>query len=153
VTVPAPARDGAARASLGGLPIPELRAYRARLRDEDDRVSYWRRLVHARLDLIRAGKDVGSTLSLDQVVRALGDTGGGARRAALHDVRAHDPLPDLPVLAQVWDAGAPVELLEAAAEQLSAYRTALHARIDEATAELVDRYRRQPALALSVLSP
>lgn len=149
---------------LPRLPLPELRDYRARLREEEDRVSYWRRLVHARIDLLRAGRDA-STLGLEQVVRALGDTGTGQRREALHRVRAFDPLPELPVLAEVWDAPgagpggsgdpaaveAQVSRLAAAAAQLSTYRTALHARIDAATAELIARYRRDPALALRVL--
>lgn len=144
-----PGGDG----ELQSLSLAALRDYRARLREEDDRVSYWRRLLQARVDLLRAGKDTGAGLTLDQVVRALGETGGGGRREALHTVRAHDPLPDLPALAQVWDADAPIERLEAAAEQLSSYRTALHARIDQASDELVERYRRQPELALRVLAP
>lgn len=146
---------------LPALTLAELRDYRARLREEEDRVSYWRRLVHARVDLLHAGRDV-ATLGLDQVVRALGDTGTGRRREALHRVRAFDPLPELPVLAEVWEApggddvaGDEVEQrvarLEAAAAQLSTYRTALHARIDDATAELIERYRRDPLLALGVL--
>lgn len=151
---------------LPRLALPELRDYRARLREEEDRVSYWRRLVHARIDLLRAGRDA-STLGLDQVVRALGDTGTGQRREALHRVRAFDPLPELPVLAEVWEAPGAVDAagaaegpdaveervarLAAAAAQLSAYRTALHDRIDAATAELIGRYHRDPTLALGVL--
>lgn len=137
---------------VGTISLEELRSYRQRLRDEDDRVSYWRRLVHGRIDLLRAGTEAPGALTLHQVVRALGDTGTGVRREALHRVRAHDQLPDLPVLAEVWHDDAPLAGLERAAEQLSAYRTALHRRLDAATDELIDRYREDPALALGVLT-
>lgn len=151
---------------LADLPLAELRAYRQRLRDEEDRVSYWRRLVHARLDLVAAGREAGrraggAALPLADVVRALGDTGTGRRREALHRVRAFDPLPDLPVLAEVWaepsgdaaEAAALLARLDEAAGQLSAYRTAVHARLDAATDELVRRYHDRPALALAALTP
>ncbi|MBM7507575.1 hypothetical protein JOE61_001389 [Nocardioides salarius] len=139
----------------GTLSLAELRGYRARLREEEDRVSYWRRVVHARTDLIEAGRDTSGGLGLDQVERALGETGSGARREALLRVRAFDPLPELPVLAEIWqhdgDPAATVARLGEASEQLSAYRTALHRRIDAATEELVARYHREPALALALL--
>jgi hypothetical protein len=139
----------------GTLTMAELRGYRARLREEEDRVSYWRRVVHARVDLLEAGRDASGGLGLDQLERALGETGSGARREALLRVRAFDPLPELPVLAEIWhldtDPAATVARLGEASEQLSAYRTALHRRIDAATEELVTRYRREPALALGLL--
>jgi hypothetical protein len=135
------------------LSLSELREYRARLREEEDRVSYWRRVVHARLDLLRAGSDTSGSLTRAQLERALGDTATGHRREALLRVRAFDPLPDLPVLAEVWDLGDEASArLEAASEQLSAYRGALHARIDAATAALIARYRQDPSLALGVLA-
>ena len=37
---------------LADLTLPRLRAYRQRLTDEEDRVSYWRRLAHARMDIL-----------------------------------------------------------------------------------------------------
>lgn len=161
-TVPWPPAVRSPGTPLPDLPLAELREYRARLRDEDDRVSYWRRLVHARLDLLHAGSLEDGVLSLEKLVLALGDTATGRRREALHRVRAFDPLPELPVLAEIWDAPEPgspegrpghVSRLEGAAGQLSSYRTALHARIDAATAELIERYRQDPASALAVLTP
>lgn len=136
------------------LDLPELRAYRGRLREEEERVSYWRRVVHARLDLLEAGRDERGALTLQQLEQALGDTGTGRHREALLRVRAFDPLPELPVLAEVWQAGDTEETvarLGAASEQLSRYRAALHARIDAATEALIERYREQPDLALQVL--
>jgi hypothetical protein len=146
---------------LSGLSLSELRAYRQRLTDEEDRVSYWRRLVHARLDVLDAEAHSGGTLSMKQLIKVLGDTGAGMTRTALVAVRPAEPLPELPVLAEMWvtevdphDAGAiadAMERLRGAEAQLTAYRRALHQRIDEATGELISRYRDQPSLALSAL--
>lgn len=144
--------------ALDLLPLAALRAYRRRLQGEEERVSYWRRLVHARTDLVRAGRSTAGSLSLDDLVRALGDTGSGATRTALLRVRAQQPLPDLPDLVEVWaaprddaDAVAALERLHHAEATLTDYRRAIFARLDAATAELVRRYRAEPALALSAL--
>jgi hypothetical protein len=146
---------------LAGLALDELRAYRRQLSDEEDKVSYWRRLVHARLDLLDAKTREGGTLTMAQLVRALGDTGSGRTRTALVAVRPADPLPELPVLAEMWavevdpqDHDAVVEArdrLTVAEVQLTEYRRALHLRIDEATGELISRYRADPTLALGAL--
>lgn len=146
---------------LDDLGLPGLRAYRQRLRDEEDRASYWRRVVHARLDLIEAGGSGtggGVTIGLEDLVRVLGDTATGAGRTALLRVRAGDPLPELPDLAEVWapptspaETTVVVDRLRAAERQLTAYRSALFARLDESTAALIARYRSDPSAALSVL--
>lgn len=145
---------------LEGLSLAELRAYRERLRAEEERTSYWRRLVHARIDLLEATGSTDGSLSLADLVRVLGDTGNGQVRHALHRVRAADPLPDLPALEEVWVAPAgeddrldAVRRLQEAEAQLTGYRSALHERIDEATAELIVRYRHDPTSALAVLTP
>lgn len=146
---------------LADLSLPELRAYRQGLVDEEERVSYWRRLTHARIDLLEAESHTGGTLSMDDLVRVLGDTATGRSRNALVKVRPADPLPELPVLGEMWDsevdptdAGAVADAvgrLRAAESQLTEYRTALHGAIDEATGELIVRYRKDPASALSAL--
>jgi hypothetical protein len=77
----------------------------------------------------------------------------------VHDAVGVPPLPDLTVL---WESGAAgnaadgaddeiVVRLAAAEVELSAYRRALHERLDDATSELIARYREQPALALCAL--
>ena len=144
--------------ALETLPLEELRGYRQRLRDEEDRVSYWRRLVHARMDLLQAGRSTDGSISVAELVRVLGDTGTGAARTALMRVRAESPLPDVPDLTEVWvaprsaaDAARQLSALEHAEQQLTGYRTALFARIDAAGVELVRRYKADPTLALSVL--
>lgn len=145
---------------LAGMTLDELRAYRRNLQDEEDRVSYWRRLVHARMDMLEAARAEGS-LTLDQLIRVLGDTGTGASRTALSRVRPQEPLPDLPESARMWvtevDPHDPVAVAEAtdrlreAEGQLTEYRKALFERIDEATADLINRYKENPTAALSAL--
>ncbi len=146
---------------LSGLSLTDLRAYRQQLTAEEDKVSYWRRLVHARLDVLDAEVHSGGMLSTEQLIRVLGDTGSGMTRTALVAVRPAEPLPELPVLAEMWvtevdphDTEAiadAMDRLRAAETKLTQYRRALHQRIDEATGELISRYRAEPSLALSVL--
>lgn len=146
---------------LHDLTLDALRAYRRKLADEEDRVSYWRRLVHARLDVLAAESSHTGPLSVETLARVLGDTGAGRTRTALVRVRAAAPLPELPVLEEMWVSevdphdkaaiAAAVARLRTAEQQLTRYRTALHQRIDEATEELIERYRRDPSSALIAL--
>jgi hypothetical protein len=143
---------------LADLSLPDLRAYREQLRAEEERISYWRRLIHARVDLINAGTVTDSPIDVDTLGRVLGDTGSGQVREQLLRVRASDPLPDLPDLGDVWvtptdetEVDHALERLGAAEATLTSYRRGLHERIDEATAELIVRYRAEPARALDVL--
>lgn len=146
---------------LASLSLAELRAYRERLNREEERASYWRRLVHARMDLLEAESHAEGVLGLEDLVRVLGETGSGHTRRALLHVQAADPLPELPELAQMWvsdidphDEQAVADALErlgAAETQLTQYRRALFDRIDEATGELIVRYRDDPASALVAL--
>lgn len=156
-----PVLDAVASEDLAGLDLAELRAYRHRLEAEEDRVSYWRRLVHARLDLLAAESAADHPLTVTELVRVLGDTGAGHTRQALVSIRAAEPLPELPVLTEMWatevDPHDPEQVADAvdrltrAEKQLTDYRRALHGRIDEATGELIVRYRADPAAALSVI--
>lgn len=147
----------------GHLCLDALRAYRQVLAEEEHRVSYWRRILQARLDLLRAGLD-GSTahpLDTEALRPVLADARAGAGRQALVDVLPDGGLPPLPLLAELWqqqvdpaDAAGCARLgaaLATAERQLSDYRTALHRRIGEATGELIARYREAPALCLSAL--
>jgi hypothetical protein len=146
---------------LAALDLAALREYRHRLETEEDRVSYWRRLVHARLDLLAAESAADHTLTVADLVRVLGDTGTGHSRRALVSVRAADPLPELPALTEMWatevdphdpeQVGDAIDRLTRAEKQLTEYRGALHECIDEATAELILRYRDNPVAALAVI--
>ena len=140
------------------LSLSELRRYRRQLADEEEKVSYWRRLVHARLDVLEAEAHHERPLTVDELIRVLGDTGTGRSRTALVSVRAADDLPELPVLHEMWvteldpnDTAAvseATERLRSAEAQLTDYRRALHQRLDQATAELISRYREEPRSAL-----
>ncbi len=144
--------------SLDRLSLKELRAYRRKLADEEEKISYWRRLVHARIDVLEAEAHHERPLRLDELIRVLGDTGSGRTRNALVSVRAADDLPELPVLADMWvteldphdtdEVAEALRRLRAAESQLTDYRRALHERLDASTNELIDRYRRDPASAL-----
>lgn len=140
------------------LTLDELRAYRRRLADEEERVSYWRRLVHARIDVLKAEAHNARALTIEELVRVLGDTGTGGGRSSLVSLHASEPLPDLPVLEEMWvtelDPGDrqavadAIERLDVAEKQLTDYRRGLHERLDRANAELIARYHENPASAL-----
>lgn len=155
VTCPIPSEE------LGLLDLAQLRAYRQRLAAEEDKVSYWRRLTQARIDMVEAESRAPQPLTFDDLVRVLGDTGSGRSRHALVRIKPADPLPDLPDLTEMWETetdtrdpdqvARSLEKLRAAERQLSDYRRALHERIDEATGELILRYRADPSAALALL--
>lgn len=147
-------------AEFAHLPLLGLRQYRKALTQEESRVSYWRRIIQARLDVVRSlGADVGPDVEALRPV--LGSDRVGAARTALLDVVPIDDIPPLPNLEALWDrdprpgdeefnAALVAELTKAEA-QLSAYRQALHRRLAAATTELIARYREEPALCLSAL--
>ena len=140
------------------LSLEALRRYRRGLAAEEEKVSYWRRLVHARIDVLEAESHHERPLRLDELIRVLGDTGTGRARTALVSVRAAEDLPELPVLRDMWiteldphdtdEVNEAVKRLRTAEHQLTDYRRALHERLDEATTELIARYREQPSAAL-----
>lgn len=139
------------------LSLDALRAYRTALTAEEHQVSYWRRIVQARLDVVQAGSALDSAHLRGVLVGARHTTG----RTALLEVLPVDDLPPMPDLAQLWDRRAvttdgPARRaltadLEQAEAQLSHYRSTLHARIGAATAELIARYRESPGLCLCAL--
>ena len=151
---PAPVRDRA----YAHLSIEALRAYRRALADEEGKVSYWRRILQARLDVVLAGSRDLDTARLRPVLTT---ARVGAGRQALVDVMPVDDIPPLPQLGELWDrrvepddeAGqlALEQDLRAAEVELSAYRTDLHRRIAEATGQLIARYRDHPELCLTAL--
>jgi hypothetical protein len=143
------------------LPLVGLRQYRRALTQEESRVSYWRRIIQARLDVVRVLDGATSGPDLESLRPVLGADRVGAARSALLDVVPFDDIPPLPHLESLWDRD-PVEGDEAhntalaadlvkAETQLSAYRAALHRRLAAATTELIARYREEPTLCLSAL--
>ena len=133
--------------------LGELRAYRQELITEESRVSDWRRILQARLDLA-----LGDESSLGRLRGVLTEHQKSSRRLALQmfdDPNGTPPLPDLAVLWEIQtgtaDDDALLARLAAAEHELSAYRSSLHARLDAATGELISRYRDEPSLALRAL--
>ena len=149
---------------LAHLSLAALRSYRQDLVDEESRVSYWRRILQARLDLLRATGDRDVLVRLQSV---LAHAAAVSRRASLLAVLPADDVPPLPDLGPLWQvptevagAGAPgqgltypdlLARLTIAERELSAYRAALHVRLDRATDELILRYAADPRRCLGAL--
>lgn len=144
---------------LAHVSLTALRAYREELTTEENRVSYWRRLVQARIDVLVSRPGIRADLGRLQDV--LTDAHRGSRRQALVAVAPSEDVPPLPDLAGLWTADpdpsdepardALVARLSAAERELSAYRSALHRRIDRATADLIARYHENPTSCLVAL--
>jgi hypothetical protein len=167
----AKARRAARKAARAAAPPPErdpvydrlslfdLRDLRSQLAHEETQVSYWRRIIQARLDVVRSHMNEQSPVA--DLTRVLTDSRSAVSRLAHMDVQPVDDVPPLPDLAEVWsrqvdrhDPSAMTALEEdlgEAEEELSAYRRELHHRIDLVTDELIARYREQPLLALQIL--
>lgn len=153
---PAPERS----ADFAHLDLPALRAYRQAVGAEENRVSYWRRLIQARMDLLELRGEP-DPVRLERLGQALSETRVGMGRRALIEVLPVDDVPPLPDLNALWarvvdnndtaEAAALRRDLSFAELQLSAYRAALHRRLGAATGELIARYRENPALCLSAL--
>ena len=145
-------------AEFGHLTLEEVREYRQQLTTEETRVSYWRRIVQGRLDLLRAGEE-GLAADIERLGKVLTDAPSVSRRRVLVEVVPFDDIPPLPDLDAVWhrvvsdpaQSDHAIGALEAAEHELSTYRNALHRRIQTATDELVARYREQPHLCLTLL--
>lgn len=157
--VPSPATPTRSK-DFEHLPLMALRQYRRALTQEESRVSYWRRILQARLDNVRAG-ETGSPANLETLRPMLTEAKVGAGRRALVEVVPVEDIPPLPDLAELWERqpipgntehnAALLRHLVKAEAQLSAYRLALHRRLASATTELIARYREEPALCLSAL--
>jgi hypothetical protein len=136
--------------------VTDLRGLRESLREEEQRVSYWRQLVQGRLDLVRASLEGGhpSADDLARLAAARTRPGSPRRSPAATRLALEGLVSPLTGLETLWDA--PISwgdrdglrrlergLVEAEVK-LSAYRRALHERIDGCTAELVGHYQRDP---------
>lgn len=156
-------RKGAARPAPERTPehahltLDQLREYRKALTAEESRVSYWRRILQARLDLLVSGTDAAA----DHLRPVLTDERVGAGRRALVEVTPVDDIPPLPDIAGLWDRVVDTSDTEAVEDltadlrdaegQLSEYRSVVHRRLAAATSELIARYRDEPTLCLTAL--
>ncbi len=145
---------------LSEVSLEDLRRLRRRLQQTEERLSYWRRLVHARIDLLDAG---GSTdpSSSDSVMRILARGIDSTERTFLASISADYGRPPS-IMEAAWNntrnaSGAQAEEvragLEAAEQELSALRSRVIHEVDAASAELVRRYRGDLRLATSALPP
>jgi hypothetical protein len=141
------------------LSLVELRALRARLQNDDDAVSYVRRLAQARLDLVQAEKRrriTGGSESLsDELPSILSThlTGGAPRPPRPATDFSNHPLAE--EFDGLMDHAGDNDLSSFSDDELVRYADTLHdfeqarsqerrelfARIDELSAELVRRYR------------
>lgn len=142
------------------MALDDLRWYRQELITEEARVSYWRRILHVRLDTAH-----GDTAPMGRMRAVINRHQSDSRRLALvplADNHQHPPLPDLAVLWETTggsdggdgtgsDGSDLLARMSAAEQELSTYRQALHERLDSATGELIMRYRDEPNLALRAL--
>jgi len=154
--VPPPERDQA----YDHLSLDELRSMKAELQAEETRVSYWRRIVQARLDLVESqGVDGGEPVV--KLREVLADAAGSHRRIQHLSVGQFDDVPPLPDLSELWarqiDPGSKTKMaklvkdLTAAEQKLSILRNELFRLVDGVTRELIARYREDPGLALAIL--
>lgn len=138
------------------LALTDLRDIRRQLTEREHQVSYWRRIIQARLDLLREGAAPRGT-TVEGLHRILSQQMGTNSRKGMLKVRPDQDQP-MAGLDHLWHRsinGNEDDLLEAdlrqAEHQLSIERTRLFGLIDAATAELISRYREDPMLALSAL--
>lgn len=145
--------------AYAALTLDELRDLRRELGLEESRVSYWRHIIQARLDLLTHGDTGGDIVARLTVV--LAESGSVHRRLANLSVRPMSDVEALPSLERLWtrvvDPADPraveafVRELQQAEADLSALRREIHSRLDEATGQLIARYRQDPILALTAL--
>ena len=143
--------------TLRDLSLDDLRQLRHQLTDEEGRVSYWRRLFQARMDMLKDADEVDT----QDVRRVLQDASSAPRRWQALGLHPADIDTTMPEAHQLWSRVvdlhdehqrvAYMDLLQQMEIALSRNRRALHQQIDAVTAELIARYRANPALALTVL--
>lgn len=162
---PAPRTTAVRSAELAHLDMRALRTYRDALNEEERKVSYWRRIMQARLDIVVAGVDADRGRASSRLGEVLADEKVQRGRQVLLSLAPPDPMeqdiPHLPQLQALWnrpwdpaDGAANDQLvteLRSAERALSDYRNAVHRRIATATDEMIARYKEDPSGCLSVL--
>jgi len=144
---------------IASVPLAELRELRQTMIKLENQVSYWRRIIQARLDLVRDGS-LKRSASIEGLQRILSQQLGNNNRKVLMDVQSgFGDIPNVAGLGSLWNRmdddldndSNLVEQLVVAERELSKRRNELHDGIDAATAELVSRYRANPELVLTAL--
>lgn len=140
---------------LAQASLASLRQMRAELTAYETRVSYWRRLLQTRIDLLQEGSDMADR---GRLARVLADVGQTSRRLVRLEVLPAEGFAPLPDLYELWQTVPDpdsrddyVQSLRKAEAELSEHRQQLFALIDSIKDELICRYQRQPQLALQLL--
>lgn len=143
------------------LCLADLRDARGVVDDEKIRVSHWRRIIKARLGVVRGRMPARGPISDSRLV--LTDALATEHRLALVAGGPITGASTLPDLAEVWwrkvELSNVVEMdrleldLDMAERALSTYFIALRSRRDQINNEIIVRYREEPRLALSLLPP
>lgn len=141
---------------LKSMNLDQLREIRRVLTDRESQISYWRRIIQARLDLLRDGA-LKRGATIEGLQRILSQQMGANNRKGMLSLKPEKEQP-IPGLNHLWHRGLngdDDEQLEAdliaAERQLSAARSQLFGLIDGATEELIHRYQADPSLALTAL--
>lgn len=139
--------------------LADLRALRKELGDEESRVSYWRRIIQARIDLVSSGNRNDDIVT--RLTEVLSESNAIHRRLANLAVRPSQYIEPLPDLQRLWttvvdphDEVARARFLrelQEAEKELSRVRREILDRLNEATDQLIARYHQDPLLALSAL--
>lgn len=134
--------------------VNAIRVHLAALRDKENSVSYWRRIIQGCID-VRGGMSP-STPALAVAEQAMkpavlaSEEGRSAYLSISGDIAGGEPIPGL---QNLWDRFTSVSSdgdvsveLNDAEFRLSALRSSLHKEIDALTAQLVIAYRENPEL-------
>lgn len=139
------------------LSLAQVRARRKALMAEESTVSYWRRLVQARIDLLTG--HIKETADLSALSRILADSSSARVRVAHMTLLDPTDIPPIPDLVELWydiedptvASDAALVKLQAAEAALSAFRREVHRQLDQFTGELIARYHQDPSLAAAAL--
>lgn len=151
-------------ADIGDIDLEELRQRRASVEDVETQVSYYRRLLHGRVDLLhfelrrRSGEETRSIIEALPEILASGLVPGKepnlrhletmpplpttTGRRLIDKIMDDDVLTQLPELSHA-DLREAIARLEEVESQLSVQRRQLHTVIDALQDEIISRYRSQ----------
>lgn len=146
-------------ADLESLTLDELRRHRDAIREEEEDLSYRRRLLHAQLDIIGAAAHAGDRETFEEM---LAEVLADATPASSGDVRAVDVegrpdaaeldlLPSDLIDMDGHERAALLERLRAREQEISQRRRALLDELDRCQDELVRRFRRDGVDARALL--
>lgn len=146
-------------ADFEAMTLDELRRRRDGVRDEEEALSYRRRLLHAQLDLVQAAGAVSSPDDFESMLAEIladepGAAGGEIRAVAVGDLPDEDgidPLPSDLVGLSAEERTALVVKLQGEEHAVSERRRELLDELDALQRELVARYRRDGVDARQLL--